>query len=128
MAVTTISPRGTVTTNSVDTLLSLIVPLRTVPAPPRALIPHIIPLRTVPTPLYTPSPRIMPLPTMPAPLIVPLSAMPTPLLISPLAIPCPSSALLLSANSTLSSLRFLAENILPLRTIRRIKTWVCFRI
>lgn len=94
------TPLGTVTinsTNAVETLISLVVPLCTVPT------------------------------ALPA-LAVSLPTVPTPLLISPLATPHLPIALLMPTNPTLSSLRFLAENVFSLRTIRRIQAWVCFRV
>lgn len=111
------TPLGTVTinsTNAVETLISLVVPLCTVPTPPHALPPRTMPLRTVPT-------------ALPA-LAVSLPTVPTPLLISPLAIPHLPLALLMPTNPTLSSPRFLAENVLSLRTIKRVQAWVCFRV
>ena len=80
----------------------------------------IVPLLAVPVSLHTASPRIVPLCTVstPLPAVAPL------LSISPLAIPYPPLALLLPTHPTLSSLRFLAENVFSLRTTRRVKARV----
>jgi hypothetical protein len=114
-----IAPYSTVTVNStsaLQTLISHIVPLLTMPAPPHRLSPPIIPLLTMPT-LHTLPPRIMSLsvvslPTMPPPLPISLSL---------LLLPLP-------ANLTLALLSSLTENILSLRTIRRGQTRVCFGV
>ena len=54
--------------------------------------------------------------------------MPPPLHVSPLALALTPLVLSFPANPTLSSLRFLTENILPPRTIGRVETRVGFGV